>query len=502
TLSELNKNLTDARLSQVSRDPVLSQVLATPPGSPSLGDRYLVPPGATGAWAGQDGNLTEWDGTAWQFFPPQTGWQIWVIDETAAFFWSGSAWVGIEENQLFDAVVSVAGSGFTSLTSALAAGNKSIFVKSGTYIETSSAIVESGVRIFGEDTGGGVTLQFTSANGVVLSAGDNFESGGTISVATNSVTVTGAGTTFTNLDPGDFILIGINYYEIATINSNTNLSLSVAFEGQSQSGLSYVAQTMVSDVEITNIKIRGASGTGLQIQNTRSSTFEKLHVDQCNQNISLTDCGDLILDKVTSSNGTLSGLLVNGCYGVRMELSRINNNGLDGILFQGTGRSFHLGATFFNSNDGDGVDVQGTWRDIFITDLSSYANDGKGINTEPSTGRVSISGGDIAFNGSDGIDFDGANNTIVHVSIHDNGQQGVQCGDDGIVTACQIYNNSANGVNIIGDNNTIISGNQIFDNSQDGVFITANSNSDVTISHNRIRDNSGDGIQVSGTTNP
>lgn len=44
-----------------------SATISAPPGSPGLGDLYLVPVGATGAWAGHDGQLAQWDGAAWTF---------------------------------------------------------------------------------------------------------------------------------------------------------------------------------------------------------------------------------------------------------------------------------------------------------------------------------------------------------------------------------------------------------------------------------------------------
>lgn len=48
---------------------VISSTLTTPPANPSDGDRYIVPTGATGAWAGQSGSVAIWDATdnAWQF---------------------------------------------------------------------------------------------------------------------------------------------------------------------------------------------------------------------------------------------------------------------------------------------------------------------------------------------------------------------------------------------------------------------------------------------------
>ena len=67
--------------------------LATPPGSPTTGDRYLVIATATGLWAGQEDDIAEWDGTQWVFYTPVTGWQLSVDDETdGIYYYGGSAW--------------------------------------------------------------------------------------------------------------------------------------------------------------------------------------------------------------------------------------------------------------------------------------------------------------------------------------------------------------------------------------------------------------------------
>jgi hypothetical protein len=46
---------------------VISGTTTTPPGTPALGDTYMVPASATGAWSGQTNKLTQWDGAAWIF---------------------------------------------------------------------------------------------------------------------------------------------------------------------------------------------------------------------------------------------------------------------------------------------------------------------------------------------------------------------------------------------------------------------------------------------------
>ena len=67
--------------------------LATPPGSPVSGDRYLVTATATGAWAGQEDKITEWNGSAWVFYAPSTGWKVSVDDEAdGVYLYTGSAW--------------------------------------------------------------------------------------------------------------------------------------------------------------------------------------------------------------------------------------------------------------------------------------------------------------------------------------------------------------------------------------------------------------------------
>lgn len=75
------------------QDSVLSRI-DTPPGSPTAGDRYLVIATATGAWAGKENQIAEWNGTAWVFTAPATGMNVVVDDEPQyIYLYSGSAWV-------------------------------------------------------------------------------------------------------------------------------------------------------------------------------------------------------------------------------------------------------------------------------------------------------------------------------------------------------------------------------------------------------------------------
>ncbi|MBO6759215.1 MAG: DUF2793 domain-containing protein [Roseibium sp.] len=73
---------------------VLSRTTSVPPGSPADGDRYLVPTGATGGFAGQDGTIASSRDGAWSFFQPQAGWRAYVQDEGGFAVFNGTGWNG------------------------------------------------------------------------------------------------------------------------------------------------------------------------------------------------------------------------------------------------------------------------------------------------------------------------------------------------------------------------------------------------------------------------
>jgi hypothetical protein len=72
--------------------PVISVVIATPPVSPSKGDRYIVPSGATGKWAGETGNIVWYDGSQWDFDVPSAGWILFNKDDDFLYYYNDAAW--------------------------------------------------------------------------------------------------------------------------------------------------------------------------------------------------------------------------------------------------------------------------------------------------------------------------------------------------------------------------------------------------------------------------
>ena len=72
---------------------VITRSLATPPTAPADGDRYLIAASPTAAWAGHAGKIALRMAGAWRFLTPQTGWRIWISNETVLLVYNGTAWI-------------------------------------------------------------------------------------------------------------------------------------------------------------------------------------------------------------------------------------------------------------------------------------------------------------------------------------------------------------------------------------------------------------------------
>ena len=66
--------------------------LTAPPASPAEGELWIAAAGATGDWAGHDGDLAYFVGGAWEFWSPPGGFAVRILDEGLSARWTGAAW--------------------------------------------------------------------------------------------------------------------------------------------------------------------------------------------------------------------------------------------------------------------------------------------------------------------------------------------------------------------------------------------------------------------------
>ena len=73
---------------------VISAVLASPPASPSDQDKYIVPAGATGVWAGHANSIAVYqaNGSLWTFYPPRTGWMVYNQAASSLLAYVSGVW--------------------------------------------------------------------------------------------------------------------------------------------------------------------------------------------------------------------------------------------------------------------------------------------------------------------------------------------------------------------------------------------------------------------------
>ncbi len=69
-----------------------SRSAVTPPAVPTELSAFIIPSGATGAFAGRTDQIALFEDGGWTFLVPRAGWQAWVSDESEHHLWTGSEW--------------------------------------------------------------------------------------------------------------------------------------------------------------------------------------------------------------------------------------------------------------------------------------------------------------------------------------------------------------------------------------------------------------------------
>ncbi len=191
---------------------VIDKDLTVPPGSPAAGDRYIVGPSSTGAWAGEDDNIAAFQNGGWLFYTPKEGWKAWVVDESKEYQFI-SSWQELSlvtqpfGSSLLLKTVEEELTGLSGATavSTVAFPNQSIIV--GCSLRVTTAI--TGAASF--DCGDGATVgRFGATLGITLGATNQGTIGPSGNYASTTVTLTANGGNFT----AGAVRIALQYLEL------------------------------------------------------------------------------------------------------------------------------------------------------------------------------------------------------------------------------------------------------------------------------------------------
>jgi parallel beta-helix repeat protein len=435
--------------------------------------------------------------------------------------------LGVRE---WDAVVAPSGGDFTSIVAAFTSGAKAVFVRPGVYNETANIVIPPGGCLRGI-CAGAVTVVLTAGAQIVVDGTGRFTNAGTVSVTSGSTAVTGAGTLFTTLVAADYILLGDSFYKISSITDDTNLVLEDAYRGTAISGQLCQGQSMIVAAGIENVNVAGAGVTAIRVAQAYRCFFRGVAVAQSGAAGSapawdVADSGSLVWETCASENNDDIGLSIRGNLGRSYSMFLLacvfkNNNGA-GVQINNTSACV-LDSCIAYQNAQNGITVVGTSNRIQLLDSFCSYNDQKGVDISSSAVATVMANSTFFANGTDGIDFNGADSQVVEgCLVANNGATGINGGSNGVIDGCQVRNNGGTGIDMqqqandtavsscIVDGNggvgiaaagqSLLNSNRVRNNGGRGIECL-NAADGGTITGNVVTGNGGDGIYIQGTSN-
>src|SRR6185295_19947124 len=369
----------------------------------------------------------------------------------------------------YDAVVDTTGGGdYKSVAAAFADGKVNVFVRPGTYNETVDVVIPNGGSLVGALRGLTIIDFGGNSASVVCNSGyEAVESKGTIDVTSASADVVGTSTTFTNLSPGDCILIANNTYIIATITDDSNLTLLNNYNGQTESGLSYRALTMQAYNRIVNLTIRNSTTAGVALSGCRRFRVEELSIDTCSPNMVLNDCAEGFMRYIFSEFSDGVGINLNGVETTTLSSMYATSNVSHGLTCVGKCANLLFHDVDCSSNGGNGIYVNAdTFSNCNMTNCAFKHNVSNGVYVSASADMFVLNASNVDSNGDNGALSLGSRGMMTSCVFRNNIDTGLDTsGDDVLVGQC-IGSNNYVGARVSGDRN-IINGSCFTDSALD-----------------------------------
>lgn len=428
------------------------------------------------------------------------------------------------------AVVDAAGNGkYTTISAAIAAAEKSIFVKNGAYSEAADFTLD-GQSIIGESRHGVI---LTLTNSKIILKSSTVETAGNLTLTNNSKAVLGAGTTFNNISGSNlWLVVAGQTIPVASITDATNLVLEYEFQGTTLAAQSFSlfnADNAGSQISAMTIKhVINAVGTPSIIE-----VFGALNIVQncnlvgviqiaaANETLACINAPSIAAACIFKDN-ILTGGIANiagkyhGCFFISNTLNHGNSYGIDlnntvshSNLFQGNHifgtqigfYSQHASSTHNRILDNRFEQINFIAIQITINAVEKIVIAGNvihlttdiGVSVE--TDKSIISNNVIHSATKIAIQIIGDNNSCCNNIVYDT-QAGAPNdairieGNENAISNCQSLNGSGDGIAIIGHRNTICNC-QVHDNAASGIHSIGDNN---TIIGNSVQTNTGTGI--------
>lgn len=405
-----------------------------------------------------------------------------------------------KDSNIFETIVDASGRGqFTSIAAAFASGKTSVYVRDGIYYETADIIIPDGGQLEGESQSN-VRIILANNNSVKIDGSQGVKyTTGTISVVAATNIVNGTGTTFTALNPKDFIQLGTTFYEIASVQSDTLLTLAQVYVGASLSDVEYLAQHMYTGIKISNMIIAYSTAPGLYIRAVRHCGFRSLAVIACAQNIIVVDSGEFAMYEIITCFSHGTGIMFDSVTSMLLQTLDVYNCGGHGMSLQGKTTNAVCASSAFCNNFGCGLTLSDMLCDLHFTNCIFKQNNSVGVHMDGNCMQVIIQGCTIGDNNGVGIHLAGTANLVSSNIIKGNKSHGVVTSQSCVVNSNQIHQNVGDGILCgVGSDNINVSMNRISNNQSNGI----NSAAEVGLfSSNIVSENGAAGYNLTQSNN-
>jgi hypothetical protein len=399
---------------------------------------------------------------------------------------------------VYDAIVNATGEDdYKTISEAINANHSHIFVRQGVYVEP-VGFNFTGKSIKGENGVGCIVFLAGQASNVRADASLGVkEDTGTITVTKYSKTIIGAGTSFTNINDGDFIALGTNYFEIASIEDDTHLTLVDMYVGGHMVDVSYIAQKMDTGTHMSNILIVGSTTTGLYLRGQRHYFLDSVAVKACGNGTEIVDCGDSSARQLITESCGANGVIIDNCRSLAFSVIDSYNHPGNGIMMIGNNISIAMAQCELTSCGTRGMSIGGTTEDVAITNTILKFNDSDGLYVGTGCSNIAVSNAVMCKNGGMGARIDGKDIKISSGCSCENGDVGILInGNDSNCVNVTVRSNT-DGIRVSA-NDCIVTGNRVADNSLDGLHIEAGA-TDTLAHYNNLKGNITNNLVDNGT---
>lgn len=272
---------------------------------------------------------------------------------------------------------------------------------------------------------------------------------GTLSVTSGSPIVTGSGTTWLgNVTAGHTLVINNLPFEIANVDTNTQITLRSSYFGQSGSGLSYKSAIFCARNTLNNLIIVAPAGTAVELDYVDLFTCTNVIVaTPAGYGFDIANCIRFTFDNVFVDGAGASGITAVDTDLINFTRCIMINNGVHGFSLDTCTSIVFLSCPAIN-NSQIGFYLE-TCSKIAITTSDGAGND-YGISAN-ACNSVQITGGSFNGNSVDGINFytSGNYNKIIGTETVGNTGYGIAINAGlvkAIITSCHIIGNTAGSV--------------------------------------------------------